>query len=98
MKKVVFSVTKEGRSNTKTTGVGYVSDTDLLIPAISKSGKAYIRVFQDCVKHCRKVKDKEDEFKAHVYEIHEVEIETNKNNFTTREIEVEYQIWFKYAK
>lgn len=97
MKKVVFSVTKLGSQQAKTTGVGYVSETDLIIPAVSKNGKPYIRVFEDCVKISRKVNGKDDEFKANVYEIHEVEIQTTKNNYTTREIEVEYQIWFKYA-
>lgn len=39
MKKVVFAVTKQGRyENTKTTGVGYITDTDLITACISKSG------------------------------------------------------------
>ena len=38
MKKVVFSVTKQGRyENTKTTGVGYITDTDLITACISKA-------------------------------------------------------------
>lgn len=41
MKKVVFAVTKQGRyENTKTTGVGYITDTDLITTCISKSGAA----------------------------------------------------------
>ncbi len=69
MKKVVFSVTKLGSQQVKTTGVGYISDTDLIIPAISKNGKAYVRVFENCIKHCQKVQGKEDEFKSNIYDL-----------------------------
>lgn len=50
MKKVVYSVTKVGRNeNTKMTGLGYITNKDLIIACISKNGKLYIRVFEDCV-------------------------------------------------
>ena len=55
MKKVAFSVIKAGRNENRMSGVGYITDTDLLVPAISKKGKAYIRVFEDCIRHCHKV-------------------------------------------
>ena len=95
MKKVVFAVTKQGRyENTKTTGVGYITDTDLITACISKSGKPYIRVFEDCVKNCHPVTGKEGEFKGAHYEIREVEIEKN-GSYDTREIESEYSVWYK---
>ena len=34
MKKVVFSVIKAGRNENRMSGVGYITDKDLLIPAI----------------------------------------------------------------
>ena len=52
MKKVIFSVTKLGKvENTKVTGVGYITDEDLITANIGKSGKPYIRIYS-CVKDC----------------------------------------------
>ena len=97
MKKVIYSVTKYGKYETKLTGIGYVIDEDLVIAAISKSGKPYVRVFEDCIRYCNKIQGKTDEFKGNITEIMEVELETKNGNYDTREIEVEYGIWFKYA-
>ena len=56
MKKVVYSVTKVGKNeNTKMTGLGYVTNEDLIIACISKNQKPYIRVFEDCVKDCQQI-------------------------------------------
>ena len=97
MKKVIYSVAKYGKTVSKITGIGYVTDEDLIIAAVSKNGKPYVRIFEDCIKHCYKVTNRTDEFKGDITEIHEVEIETKNGNYDTREIEVEYNIWFKYA-
>ena len=51
MKKVVFSVIRAGKSSNRLSGIGYITDKDLLIPAISKNGKAYIRIFEDCIRY-----------------------------------------------
>ena len=56
MNKVVFSVSKAGRSESKVSGVGYIDDKNLYIPSISKKGTAYIKVFEDCIK--RKITDR----------------------------------------
>ena len=48
MQKVTYSIKK--RNGDKITGVGYITEEDLLIASISKSGKPYIRVLEDCVK------------------------------------------------
>ena len=46
MQKVVYSVSKLNRfGNTKMTGVGFITDSDLIIACVSKKGNAYIRVF-----------------------------------------------------
>lgn len=97
MKKVIYSVTKFGNYENKVSGIGYVTDEDLIIAAVSKKGKPYVRIFEDCIKHCYKIQGKSDEFKGNVTENIEVELETKNNNYETREIEVEYGIWFKYA-
>ena len=39
--------------------------------------------------------DKPGEYKGTTYEIREVQIDTGKDNYETREIELEYKIWYK---
>ena len=92
MKKVVYSVSRTNRYG-----------STLIIACNGKSGKAYIRVFEDCVKNCHAVPNRPDEFKGMLYEIREVEFETKNpsgecTGYDTREIEVEYSIWYKIVK
>ena len=98
MTKVVFSITKLGKYENKISGVGYITDTDLVVPALSKNGKPYIRVFEDCIKSCHLITGREDEYKGLYYEIVKVPLDTGKNNYDFREIEVNYSIWFKLQK
>ncbi len=104
MQKVVYSVSKLNRfGNTKMTGVGFITDSDLIIACVSKKGNAYIRVFEDCVKNCHAVSGRDGEFKGAHYEIREVEFETKNSSgestgYDTREIEVEYSVWYKIVK
>ncbi len=49
MNKVVFSVSKAGKSESKVSGVGYIDDKNLYIPSLSKKGTPYIKVFEDCM-------------------------------------------------
>lgn len=89
MKKVIFSVTKLGKvENTKVTGVGYITDEDLITANIGKSCKPYIRIYS-CVKDCHPIPNSTDEFKGAYYEIVE---------YDGRDIEVNYYIWYKLAK
>lgn len=98
MKKVVYSVTKVGKmSNTKMSGVGYITDTDLIIACVSKNDKPYIRVFEDCIKDCHLIINTKDEYKGAYYEIREIEFENDKGSKDTREIEMNYYIWYKLA-
>ena len=95
MKKVVYSISRLSRfGNNKMTGVGFITDEDLVIACVSQKGNPYIRVFEDCVKGCHPVAGKEGEFKGAHYEIREVEIEKN-GSYDTREIEIEYSVWYK---
>lgn len=97
MKKVVYGVTKFGRiENTKMTGVGFITDEDLVIACISQKGKPYIRVFEDCVKNCHLIAGTQNEYKGAYYEIREIEFDKN-GSTETREIEINYSIWFKLA-
>ena len=43
MKKVIYSITKLGKiENTKVTGIGYITDEDLITANVSKTGKPYM--------------------------------------------------------
>ena len=101
MKKVVFTVTKVGRTeNTKMSGLGYVTENDLIIACISKNQKPYIRVFEGAVKDCHKVINTTNEYKGAYYEVKEVEFETKNSSgqstgYEKREIEMNYYIWYK---
>ena len=101
MQKVVYSVSRLNRfGNTKMTGVGFITDSDLIIACNGKSGKAYIRVFKECVMNCHAVPNRPGEFKGAHYEIREIEVETKNSSgestgYETREIEVEYSVWYK---
>ena len=55
MKKVVYSISKLNKfGSTKMTGVGFITDSDLIIACVSQKGNPYIRVFEDCVKNCHR--------------------------------------------
>ena len=96
MKKVYYSVKRYKRNEMiEQKGVGYITDTDLVIACISQNNKPYIRVFEDCIKDCHLIPDKPGEYKGSTYEIREVQIDTGKDNYETREIELEYKIWYK---
>jgi len=99
MKKVVYVVTKVGREESyKMKGVGYITDTDLIIACVSKKQKPYIRVFEDCIPRCHLIAGTKDEYKGAHYEIREVEFERPDGSKETRECEFNYNIWFKMAE
>ena len=88
--------------STKMAGLGFVTESDLIIACVSKKGNAYIRVFKECVKNCHAVPNRPDEFKGTLYEIREIEVETKNSSgestgYETREIEVEYSVWYKFV-
>ncbi len=97
MQKVIYSITRLGKNgNKKITGIGYITDEDLITAGISKNGNAYIRPYS-CVKNCFPVIGTTDEFKGTYYEIVEIEVEKD-NSYETREISVNYYVWYKIAK
>ena len=98
MKKVVYSVSRyvKGELN-KITGLGYITDEDLVIACMSQNGKPYIRIFDGCVKKCYALPDKENEFRGAYYEIREIEVEDDDGKKDIRTIELDYRIWYKLA-
>lgn len=94
MRKVIYSISKVSRKNpVKISGIGYITDEDLIIALNSKSNKPYIKVFEDCIKSCGK--SNENEFSGHYYEFKEVDLEDERGKITAKEICLEYKIWFK---
>ena len=90
MKKIVYSISKPNKlDDGRLTGVGCITDENLIIAAISKNGKPYIRVFEDCLKDCHPIPYKPDEYKGEYYEIFEID---------GKEIQVDYSIWYKIQK
>ena len=97
MKKVIYSVSRYRKGDIeKHTGIGYITDRDLVIACTSKNGKPYIRVFENCLERCLPVATRSDEFKGIYDEIREIEVEI-KNAYEKREIELTYNIWYKLA-
>ena len=94
MKKVVYTVTRVGKyGNSKMTGFGFINETDLIALYKGADGKRHRRVYEDCLKTCYKT-NKPNEYKGSFYEIRECEFEKN-GSYETREIEVNYYIWYK---
>lgn len=99
MKKVIYSITKIGKKeNTKFSGIGYITDEDLVTACVSAKGKPYVRVFENAVKHCHLVPDSTSEYKGAFSEIREIELTDEDDKKTLREVETDYLIWFKLVK
>ena len=95
MKKVVYNITRYRQQELiKISGLGYITDTDLIIACTSKEGKPYIRVFEDCIKDCHPIPHKTNEYAGGYYEIREVQVEV-KDAYETKEVQLEYKIWYK---
>lgn len=67
MKKVVYSVSRFNKfGNNKLTGIGFITEKDLIIACVSQKGNAYIRLFEDCVKTAIPSKAATANTKAHI--------------------------------
>lgn len=100
MKKVVYSVTRSGKAESKLTGIGFITESDLVIACVSKNGKPYIRIFEDCVKNCHPIIGRKNEYRGAHYEIREIEVQTTNSSgdskgYEKREIELNCRIWYK---
>ena len=98
MKKVVYSVSRYRKDEiVKLTGLGYITDKDLIIACMSQKGKPYIRIFEDCIKDCHPIPYKPGEHTGGYYEIREVEVETKNGAKETIEVQIDYKIWYKFV-
>ena len=97
MKKVVYSVTRNGKSDfTKITGIGYITDKDLIIACVGKNGKPYIRIFEDVLDEIRPIHTRPNEYKGSITEYREIPIEKN-GSYEMVEVALDYDIWYKLA-
>lgn len=83
--KVFYSIKKSYGNDLPTKGMGFITDTDLTVALISKSGNPYVKVFEDCLRRCNKVTGKTNEFKGTYEEFFEIDNETHS---------ISYDIWF----
>ena len=80
MKKVRYSVSKYQKGGPLTmSGTGYITDTDLVIACTNKYGKLYVRIFEDALKYCFPIIDKNNEFKGNVTEYHDITVDVGCN-------------------
>lgn len=87
MKKVIYSVTRVTKGeNQKLSGIGYITDTDLITSSLSKKNTPYIRVFEDCIKDCHQVVNTTDQFKGAYFEVAEYE---------GHDYQINYFIWYR---
>lgn len=92
MKKIIYAISKVGKNElNKASGIGYITDEDIITACVTKQGKPYIRVFENAVKSCHRIANTENEYKGIYYEI----VEVPKDDGTSREIEIDYLIWYK---
>ncbi len=87
MKKVIYSVKRLSKTNvTAVSGMGYISNEDLITASLSKAGKPYVRIYEDCIKNCHEIADRPNEYSGEYYEF--VEIDGN-------DVQLNYSIWYK---
>lgn len=101
MKKVVYSVSKVNHRDEKLTGIGYLADGNLLIPAISSKGKPYIRIFENVEERCNpNTLQNATEFKGYITVAY-TDVPVQRDNSESKDIldyiEVEYSVWYKYV-
>ena len=87
MRKVIYSVKRLSKTNvTAVSGMGYISDEDLITASLSKAGKPYVRIYEDCIKNCHEIANRTNEYSGEYYEF--VEIDGN-------DVQLNYSIWYK---
>ena len=96
MKKVVYSIKKvRGDSDNKISGLGFLNEEGtLLCKCVSKTGKRYIRAFEEVEQHCHPIIRKENQFKGHITVYYQDACIYNKehDNYDVRDLEVEYEL------
>ena len=97
MKKVACSVSKRN-GNGKWSGIGYLAEDNLFIPALSKEGKPYIKVIEGVKGYCIS-NGRDKEYSGTVTQaLENVSVfNKGKDRYETIDyLEIEYIVWYKY--
>ena len=92
MIKVAYRLTKVNNFNYVKKGIGMISDSgeDLILYPNTQ----YERVIEDCIRHCYPIIYKSGEFKGTFSQFVDCDFEV-KDSIETKEIEIEYRLWYK---
>ncbi len=94
--KLVFSLTKLGRDNRKTTGYGFIKDNNLVLHLGVIDGKDKWFVIENYTKYIFPIISKQNEYKGYYTSYSEDTLIPSKNgSYDTRDTETNYHIWFK---
>ena len=95
MKKIVYSLIRFRKNgNQKKTGVGYITDEDLIVFAY-KDGKYEKKIHEDCIRYCHLIIGTDNQYKGHFTEYENIDVPDKYGSYQTIEIEVEYALWYK---
>ena len=64
MKKVVYTVRKARSDSYKLSGIGFITEQDLIASGISSNNKSYVRIFEEAVKYCHAVDSQKQSLKV----------------------------------
>jgi len=95
MKKVVYTVRKSRSDSYKLSGIGFITEQDLIASGISSNNKSYVRIFEEAVNYCHAVDSQKTEFKGILTEYPTVNIDTGKGNYEEKQVTIDYYIWYK---
>ena len=93
MEKIIYKITQIGKENKIHSGVGYVCNDDLFIAQLSAKAKPYVEVYEDAAKYCCKIGD--NEYRGAYSKFINYEFTNEYGSKETKEIEINYFIWYK---
>ena len=96
MKKIIFTLTKFSRKNgnTKTKGIGYISNKDFILALKSNTDMPYVKIFEDAVGQVPKVPNRVNEFAGYLSELVTINSEVKPNSFEEKQINIDYHLWY----
>ena len=86
-RKVRFSLTRYTKNGSfKFNGYGQIDNENLYTNK---------KVYEDCIRYCHKITNKENEYKGCFSLFEEIEFTNEKQQLVNLELEVNYYLWFK---
>ena len=92
MKKVAFRLTKVNDFNYVKKGIGFISNSneDLILYPNTQ----FERVIEDCIRYCYPIPYRSGEYKGSFTQYVDCNFQV-KDSIETKEIEIEYRLWYK---